>query len=121
MSPTAEPRCKDILKETFSGLVPALGSTSWETEKVGLITFSMDGEPILGPMDGFPGLYIGVAFHSGGFAYNPVTGMALAEFVAEGKTSVDVSAFSPDRFDRAKTAEYLWATVAQKDSIRRRH
>lgn len=54
--------------------MPSLAETAWETEKVGLICFSIDGEPILVPVAQLPGLYLGCAFHSGGFAYNPVAG-----------------------------------------------
>jgi len=112
---------KETLMQNFIPLVPALGNTSWETEKVGLITYSLDGEPILGPVAELPGFYVGVAFHSGGFAYNPVAGFLLAEFVADGRTSIDVSAFSPDRFTAMDAESYLGTTVAQKDSFRRRH
>jgi glycine/D-amino acid oxidase-like deaminating enzyme len=68
-----------------------------------------------------PGLYLGCAFHSGGFAYNPAAGSLLAEYVADGQTSLDVTAFSPNRFAAADTAAYLAATVTQADAVRRRH
>ena len=61
------------------------------------------------------------AFHSGGFAYNPASGLSLAEFVADGRTCVDVAAFSPDRFNRQETGDYLATTVPQRDAGRRRH
>jgi len=118
---SAPEHLKETLMQKFVPLVPVLGETSWETEKVGLITFSLDGEPILGPVASLPGFYIGTAFHSGGFAYNPVSGMLLAQFVAEGRTSIDVSAFSPDRFSAKEGEAYLATTVAQRDSFRRRH
>lgn len=111
----------DELHRRFSNLVPALATTAWESEKVGLLTFASDGEPILGPVSRLPGLFVGVAFHSGGFAYNPVTGMLLAEYVVDGRTSIDVRAFSPDRFDPADIKEYLSTTIAQRDVVRRRH
>jgi sarcosine oxidase, subunit beta len=81
----------------------------------------MDGEPILGPVAQLPGFYTGLAFHSGGFAYNPAAGLLLAEFVADGRTSIDVSAFSPDRFDPRDVDEYLATTVPQQAAVRRRH
>jgi glycine/D-amino acid oxidase-like deaminating enzyme len=121
MSVTADPIWKDSLRESFSQVLPALKGTPWETEKVGLLTFSMDGEPILGPIERLPGLYVGVAFHSGGFAYNPVAGMLLAEYVMDGRTSIDISTFSPNRFDPNLVDQYLATKVAQKDSMRRRH
>jgi len=112
---------KDQIRSNFTDYVPLLASAGWAIDKVGLLTFAMDGEPILGPVGRIPGLFIGVAFHSGGFAYNPVSGLLLAEFVADGRTSVDVSAFSPDRFDPVETASYLDETLAQKHVVRRRH
>ena len=113
-----------LAEEAWAGFVdyaPALASTGWEEERVGLITFSMDGEPVLGPVAGYPGLFVGTAFHSGGFAYNPVVGMLLAEYVADGRTSIDVSAFSPDRFDLDAGRAYLASTVPQSQSFMRRH
>jgi glycine/D-amino acid oxidase-like deaminating enzyme len=112
---------KDQIRADFTPYVPALGAVGWAFDKVGLLTFAMDGEPILGPVGGLPGLFIGVAFHSGGFAYSPAAGLLLAEFVADGRTSVDVSAFSPDRFDPAEANAYLAETLAQRDVVRRRH
>jgi glycine/D-amino acid oxidase-like deaminating enzyme len=112
---------KKTLMQKFVPFVPALGNTCWETEKVGLITYSLDGEPILGPVAELPGFYVGVAFHSGGFAYNPVAGLLLAEFVVDGRTSIDVTAFSPDRFNPMDVESYLNTTVVQRDSFRRRH
>ena len=64
---------------------------------------------------------MGVAFHSGGFAYNPASGLLLAEYVADGKTCIDVNAFSPDRFDPVETEAYLASTIRQQDVSRRRH
>ncbi|MFN8488157.1 MAG: FAD-binding oxidoreductase [Caldilineaceae bacterium] len=112
---------KTMLTTNMTPLLPRLAETSWSTERVGLIAFSMDGEPVLGPVTQFPGLFVGCAFHSGGFAYNPVAGLLLAELVADGRTQLDVSAFSPERFAPGATEEYLQITVAQEHAVRRRH
>jgi glycine/D-amino acid oxidase-like deaminating enzyme len=117
----APPELKALIRENFGGYAPAIASAAWATDSVGLISFAIDGEPILGPVARVPGLFVGVAFHSGGFAYNPVAGKLLAEFVADGRTSIDVTAFSPDRFDDAETDAYLAETLAQKHVVRRRH
>ena len=66
---------------------------------MGLISFSVDGEPILGALGDLSGLYLGCGFHSGGFAYNPVAGELLAEIVSEGAPRIELSTFSPDRFE----------------------
>lgn len=118
---TAPPELKDRLRSDLEPLVPVLREVAWESEKVGLLTFASDGEPILGPVERLPGLFVGVAFHSGGFAYNPVAGLLMAEYVADGRTSIDISAFSPNRFEADDVAGYLATTVAQKDAVKRRH
>lgn len=82
------------------------GDTGWEIEKAGLLSFSADGEPVLGPVERFPGMYVGVAFHSGGFAYNPASGVLLAGCVADGRPEIDIGDFSPNRFDPQETEAY---------------
>ncbi len=116
-----DPALRDAVVERFRDFVPALDGLAWETRKVGLLSFSMDGEPILGPFGGMDGLFVGVCFHSGGFSYNPASGYYLAEFVARGETSIDLTAFSPDRFAAADTVAYLASTVPQRNAARRRH
>lgn len=118
---SAPAELKQRIKADFTPYVPALGPAAWAIDKVGLLTFAMDGEPILGPLRQIAGLYVGVAFHSGGFAYNPASGMLLAEFVADGRTSVDLAAFAPERFSLAETTAYLAETLEQKHVVRRRH
>jgi glycine/D-amino acid oxidase-like deaminating enzyme len=115
------PAVKAGLKERLSPLLPAFDDLHFEGEKVGLLTFSMDGEPILGPLDQLPGLILGLAFHSGGFAYNPGTGELLAEYVCDGRTSIDVRSWSPNRFTAAETKAYLAQKIRQKDIAKRRH
>ena len=39
----------------------------------------------------------------------------------DGRPSVDISAFSPDRFDAQETGEYLATTIPQSQAVRRRH
>src|SRR5262249_50723819 len=45
---SCSPELAGILLSRFRLVVPALGDASWEYERVGLITFSLDLEPILG-------------------------------------------------------------------------
>lgn len=121
----AELSAPDGLRERaqaqFTSLLPALAGVRWEQAEVGLICFSMDGEPVVGPVSAVPGLFVATAFHSGGFSYNPAVGWLLAEWVHEGRTSLDLAAFSPDRFSPSASADYLAATVPQRQAVRRRH
>ncbi len=112
---------KDELRQNLVPLLPGLEMTTWESESVGLIAFSLDGEPILGKVPGLSGLLVGTAFHSGGFAYNPVAGQLLAELVVDNQTSIKIDAFAPDRFDVRDTCDYLENQVAQRNAVSRRH
>jgi glycine/D-amino acid oxidase-like deaminating enzyme len=118
---TAPAEVRALLTQEMTPLLPRLAQTTWENERVGLIAFSVDGDPVLGPLEAFPGLYVGCGFHSGGFAYNPVAGLLLAEYAARGQTSIDVSSFSPQRFAPSVTEEYLASMVTQANAVRRRH
>jgi sarcosine oxidase, subunit beta len=107
--------------ERFGGILPEIGRLKWETAKVGLLSFSMDGEPIIGPMPGVEGLFVGCCFHSGGFSYNPAVGCFLAEYVCQASPSIDLSAFLPSRFSAVDTADYLATSITQSQSFKRRH
>ena len=115
------PGLQEDLRRRLQMLLPAVNAPAWDSEKIGLLTFSSDGEPILGAIEQLPGLFVGLAFHSGGFAYNPGTGELLAQLVTEGRTAIDVSTWSPARFNSAETEAFLSTRIAQKDVARRRH
>ena len=116
-----DPGVLPAVVERFARFVPGITELEWEIRKVGLIQFSMDAEPVLGRIGRRENLFVGACFHSGGFSYNPASGFLLAELVAKGKTSIDITAFSPDRFDAGETADYLASTVPQRNAARRRH
>ena len=120
---TDPPRGPDrsVGEDNIQRLLPRLGETAWESEMVGLLSFSMDDEPIVGQVPHIQGLYLGTAFHSGGFAYNPVAGLLLAELASEERPSVDIQAFSPNRFDPEASARYLDPGHAYQAPARRRH
>ncbi|MDJ0754180.1 MAG: FAD-binding oxidoreductase [Ardenticatenaceae bacterium] len=109
------------LRTALSSLLPALAGTTWESVHVGLLSFSVDGEPIVGQLPDLTHFFVGCAFHSGGFAYNPAAGLLLAELVADGQTTINIDAFSPTRFRAANTDAYLARDLAQKDAVQRRH
>ncbi len=111
----------DSLRDKAQALLPILGRQPFAEERVGLISFSMDGEPILGAAPELPGLLLGAAFHSGGFAYNPVAGKLLAELATAGATELDIEAFSPTRFSSAATDAFLNTRLRQKQAFSRRH
>ena len=119
-----EPPADEFLTDgarLFEPFVPGISDLTWEDRQVGLLSFSMDGEPILGPVQNLPGLMVAVSFHSGGFSYNTAAGFFLAEWITKGETSVDLQAFSPDRFDGQEVENHLATQVPQNQAVRRRH
>ena len=81
-----------------------------------MLGFSMDQEPIARPVDGWSGLFIGASFHSGWFSYNPVAGLLLAKCVIDGQTCMDISAFSPNRFQDVDVKAHLSKTWSESSS-----
>ena len=117
----APPLLKTRLYDDFRAFLPRLSETTWESEMIGLLSFSMDDEPIVGEAPHIQGLYLGTAFHSGGFAYNPVAGLLLAELALAEQPSVDIKTFSPNRFNPEATARYLDPSLFTKGPAQRRH
>ncbi len=117
----APPGFSDALRGQVQPLLPSLERYPFTEARVGLISFSLDGEPILGGLPELPGLLLGNAFHSGGFAYNPVAGKMLADLATRGASDLDISAFSPARFSPAATETYLSSRLRQRDVFVRRH
>lgn len=109
------------LRDKVKPLLPILERRAFTDEKVGLISFALDGEPILGAVPEIPGLLLGASFHSGGFGYNPVAGLLLAELATKGETELDIRDFSPARFDSISSDAYLDLRLQQKDAFSRRH
>jgi D-amino-acid dehydrogenase len=59
---------------------------------------SPDGLALLGRVKGWSNLTIAGGHGMHGLALAPVSGMAMAELLTEGRSSVDLSAFNPNRF-----------------------
>ena len=67
----------------------------------GVDSFSPDGKPIIGAVDGHAGLLVNVAGSGKGHKVAPAVGLALAEIISTGAAkTVDVSAFALARFTR---------------------
>ena len=98
-----------------------LEGVEWDYHTVGLISLAHDVKPVIGPVPGINGLYVGAHFHSGGFAYNPVSGLLLAEHVVDGGTSIDTEMYSPARFKNVDTDSFLSTAVMHSEMGVTRH
>ena len=77
---------------------PALKNVSIIRCFSGFRPYTPDGLSIMGEVRTLPGFIMAAGHEGDGIALSPVTGRLIAEMIADGKTSFDISAFSPDRF-----------------------
>ena len=115
------PDALPFLKEHLVRRAPILEGAEWDYHTVGLISLAYDVKPVIGPVPGVDGLYVGAHFHSGGFAYNPASGLLIAEHVVDGETSIDSEMYSPARFGSVDTDAFLAAPIMHDDMGRVRH
>ncbi len=115
------PDALPFIKEHMVRRAPMLEGAEWDYHTVGLISLAYDVKPVIGPVPGVEGLYVGAHFHSGGFAYNPVSGLLLAEHVVDGGTRIDSEMYSPSRFGEVDTDAFLAAPVMHDEMGQVRH
>src|SRR5438309_5131718 len=77
---------------------PILERTSIKTGWAGLYEDTPDKHPILGPVDGVDGFICAAGFSGHGIMHAPVTGALIADLIADGRTSFDISALRASRF-----------------------
>ncbi|HLT21773.1 MAG TPA: FAD-binding oxidoreductase, partial [Thermomicrobiales bacterium] len=79
-------------------LFPKLGRVNVVRAWAGIMGFTADGLPLIGPYEPARGLYLSAGYNGGGFSWGPVVGKALAQLITDGHTSFDLSPFDPNRF-----------------------
>lgn len=109
------PDALPFLKENFVRRAPMLEGAEWDYHTVGLISLAYDVKPVIGPVPGVAGLYVGAHFHSGGFAYNPASGLLVAEHVVDGETRINSDMYSPARFGSVDTDGFLASPIMHHD------
>ena len=114
-------RALPFLQERFKSRVPAIEKAVWDYHTVGLISITRDATPVIGPIPGIIGLFVGSNFHSGGFAYNPVAGQLIAEHVVDGETSIETKRYLPERCKGFDTKSYLQNSMTIEDMKFKRH
>ncbi len=66
----------------------------------GLRPLTPDDHAIIGWAPGVDGFFLAVGFGGHGFQHSPTTGRVVAEWLTDGKPSMDCSLFDPARFER---------------------
>jgi sarcosine oxidase subunit beta len=70
----------------------------------GLRPLTPDDHAIIGWAPGLEGFFLAAGFGGHGFQHSPATGRYVAEWLLDGKPSLDLSLFDPARFARAGAA-----------------
>jgi len=82
--------------------VPILEEAEIKRGWAGSYDISPDNNAILGAVPELPGFYLATGHSGHGFMHGPATGKLMAELILTGKTSVDISSLSLDRFRMGK-------------------
>jgi sarcosine oxidase subunit beta len=69
----------------------------------GLRPLTPDDHAIIGPAPDLEGMFLAVGFGGHGFQHSPPTGRYVAEWILDGRPSLDLSLFDPARFAPART------------------
>jgi glycine/D-amino acid oxidase-like deaminating enzyme len=98
-----EPRVSAALRGFLQGHFPDLAGVPIEHEWTGIMGFTPDRAPLVGPLPGSPGEYVAAGFHGHGMPMAFLAAKAVAEMIAGKEPEVFVpEAFLPDRFLRGR-------------------
>jgi len=80
--------------------IPCLADVPIDDVWTGFYEMSPDGRALLGRSPQHDNVYLATGCSGHGVMHAPALGELMAEMIVEGRTSIDVSALSPDRFSR---------------------
>ncbi len=84
--------------------IPVMKKLKVLRQWAGLYDVTPDARPILGPVDELPGLIQANGYSGHGFMIHPMVTKLLAEYIIDGKTSIDIEPLNLRRF---KTGEII--------------
>jgi glycine oxidase len=93
--------------EAAARVMPALADATLLAHLAGARPGSPDGLAFLGRLDGFENIFLATGHGTKGVHQAPISGALLADLILRGETRADVpiELFSPNRFQRAPSAE----------------
>ena len=101
----------DVLEATIAH-VPLLAEAGAQRFVNGPIAYSPDAQPLVGPAAGLPNFYQATGVQIG-ITHSAAIGKAMAEWITEGETEWDLSAWDPRRFGDWATRDYAHARASQ--------
>ncbi|KJS86998.1 MAG: FAD-dependent oxidoreductase [Peptococcaceae bacterium BICA1-8] len=88
---------REVLKNAVR-LIPTLKDINIIRTIAGLRPYTPDGLPLLGSIDQPEGFYLASGHEGDGIALAPLTGKIMAQLIIDGRSTIDISALSPQRF-----------------------
>lgn len=95
------------LADSVASQFPIFRDVAIQEHRGGLPTMTADGEHVLGPAPGVSGLYVIGGCCVGGLSTAPALGELLAEWITQGRPSIDVSFMAPGRLATGLTEDRL--------------
>lgn len=77
---------------------PEFGDIEWPHYMAGLSSYTPDGKPLIGEIEGVEGMLVATGCSGYGIAMSGGMGRAIAETIAVGSQAEKITAFSPNRF-----------------------
>lgn len=96
---SVDPKAIERLHQAAAAIFPALGSARVVETWSGLRPGTPDALPILGPTP-MPGYFVAAGHFRNGFLLAPLTAQAMAMVIRGSEPPVDITRFSPSRFER---------------------
>jgi glycine/D-amino acid oxidase-like deaminating enzyme len=85
------------LAESVAVQFPVFRDVALQEHRGGLPTMTADGKHVVGPAPGISGLFVIGGCCVGGLSMSPILGELLAEWIVQGRPSMDLSSMAPDR------------------------
>jgi len=85
--------------------VPVLETAKIAGGWAGLRPLTPDDHAIIGWAPGVEGFFLAVGFGGHGFQHSPATGRHVADWIVDGKPSMDLSLFDPGRFTDGRAGD----------------
>lgn len=99
---SVDPEYTDQILERALNRIPVLEEASITSSWAGLYESTPDHLAILGRVPEVEGLILANGFSGHGFMHAPGVGVLLAELIVDGKTSIDISPLSIERFRKGR-------------------
>jgi sarcosine oxidase subunit beta len=104
------------IAECLSEIFPVLKNVRVVRTWAGIMGFTADGLPLIGPYDGARGIWVSAGYNGGGFSFTQAAGKAVAQLVCGESSEFDLEPFDPNRFARGTVGWHNPFTAGEKNN-----